>query len=424
MAVGTHAVTVTPAAGGAAVNVSGLVEQVSINHGREDSEGQPEASSATLDLIRVSPAVIPPELDVGALLNVATTTPGGTWQRFSGRITDLNLGWEDAGQDTPDWGAGQVVAIGSLADTGRKVVGDAPFPQELDGARVSRVMGLAGVSLDPGTSDPGTVQILARDIDSQPALNVAQDAAQSASGILWQTRAGEIRYADAVHRRGIQPSVTLAASDLLVTPTWRRALDGLVNSVSIGYGVTPEGGEQPRYLASSTASIAKWGTYDFSFTTALAALADAQALGQLLLVRNSQPVWSMAALPVAISELDQATYELMLGLDMHSLITLTGLPTIASAPTTAHLWVEGWKETLSYGGHELELAVSGYCRSSAPPRWNDMDPAWTWDTLAPTVTWDSASCLGPPVNVGRWDDQPATLRWDQIAPTTTWDTYA
>jgi hypothetical protein len=113
-------------------------------------------------------------------------------------------------------------------------------------------------------------------------------------------------------------------------------------------------------------------------TTELAALADATAMGQLLLVRNGSPVWIMAALPVDVAELDDARYEALLGLDMHSLVALTGLPAIGAAPTSANLWVEGWKETLTYGTHQMELIVSGYCRTVPPPRWDDIDPAWVW----------------------------------------------
>lgn len=372
MAVGVHAVTV------AGVSISHLVEQVSINHGREDDTGQPEASGATLDVLVFAPDVLPSVVEIGASLSVTTSSGGTAYARFTGRITDMHMGWQEAGEDTPEHAVGQLVAVGLLADTGRRVVGDVPFPQELDGARVSRVLALAGVTLDPAYSDPGTAQILPRDIDSQPALNVAQDAAQSASGIIWETRAGEIRYADAEHRAGIQPTLSLDARDLLVTPTWRRATDGLVNDISVGYGATPGGGEQPRYVVSDAASIGRYGHYGYSVATALAALADAQAMANLLLVRNSSPVWLMASLPVAITELDDAKYQQLLSLDMHSLLTLTGLPAIGSAPTSANLWVEGWKETLAWGVHELELQVSGYCRTSVPPTWDNVAPSWLW----------------------------------------------
>lgn len=408
--------------GSAGVDISCLVDSVSIHHGRDDSESQPEASSATVDLTSDPVMAMPPEVDVGAVMVVTTHSNDATSQRFTGRLTDMALGWDDAGADTPDAGVGQLIAVGPLADLGRRVVGAAPFPQELDGARVSRVLTAAGVTLDPTYSDPGTVQILARDIDSQPALDVARDAAVNASGVLWQTRTGELRYADADHRRGTAVTLTLDACDILVTPTWRRTIEGLVNEVSVGYGVAPEGEEQPRFTEASAPSQAKWGHYSYTATTVLAALADAQAIGRLLLARNSSPVWVMAALPVDTPGLSEADYGALLALDMHSLVILTGLPAIGTAPTSATLWVEGWKETLAYGVHEIELVVSGYCRTAPPPRWDDLSPSQTWDSLPP-ITWDEAACLGPPSNLGRWNDQPASLRWDQVAPAKTWNTY-
>jgi hypothetical protein len=363
---------------GGGVDISCLVDSVSIHHGRDDSESQPEASSATIDLTSDPVMPLPPQVDVGASVVVTTVSNGITFQRFVGRVTDLALGWDDAGADTPDSGVGQIVAVGSLADLGRRVVGAVPFPQELDGARVSRVLSAAGVALDPAYSDPGTVQLLPRDIDSQQALDVAHDAATTASGVLYQTRDGELRYADADHRRGTTSSLTLDACDILVTPTWRRTIEGLVNQVSVGYGVAPEGSEQPRFDEAAPTSIARWGTYSYTAATALAALADAQAIGRLLLARNSSPVWVMAALPVDVAGLTQPEYEALLGLDMHSLLVLTGLPSLGTAPTSATLWVEGWKETLAYGVHDIELVVSGYCRTAPPPRWDDIDPQWLW----------------------------------------------
>lgn len=369
---GLHTITV------AGIDISCLVDTISIAHGRDDSASQPEASAATVELTATPLDPLPPEVEVGAALRVTTSTGAVTSTRFVGRITDLSLGWDEAGEDTPDAGVGQIVAVGPTADLGRRVVGEVPWPQELDGARVARVMAAAGVTLDPLYSDPGTVQILPRDVDSTAALDAARDAATSASGIVWETRSGEIRYADAAHRRGIPQSLALDACDLLVTPSWRRNLDGLVNDVSIGYGVEVEGGEQPRYVEADAASIARWGHYGYTSTTDLAQLVDAQTVARLLLARNSSPVWVMAALPVDVQGLDAARYEALLGLDVHSLLVLTGLPGIGTAPTSANLWVEGYREGLTYGGHEIELVVSGYCRTAPPPRWDDVDPGWTW----------------------------------------------
>src|SRR4029077_4896343 len=148
-----HTVTLTTDQA-VAVDLSCLVDRVTIHHGRDDSDSQPEASSATLDL-SLDTAVDPfPPLEVGAVVTVSTTLAGSTSTRFAGRVTDISQGWEDAGVDTPDRAVAQVIATGRLADLGGRVVGSAPWPQQLDGARVAAVMAAAGLTLDPAPPHP------------------------------------------------------------------------------------------------------------------------------------------------------------------------------------------------------------------------------------------------------------------------------
>ena len=419
--IGLHTVTVTPT-GGPPVDVSCFVDTVTVRQGRDDTGSQPEAAAATIDIscdsdVTPWPAVV----DVGAAVVVSTELAGVTHTRFVGTVTDLSLGWAAAGPDTPDRVVAQIVAVGPLADLGRRTVGDVPWPRQLDGARVAAILAAAGITLDPTFSDPGTVEILARDVDSQTALDLAQEVASDAGGILWATTGGEIRYADAVHRRGVTPALSLDACDILVTPTWRRTTEGMVNAVSIGYGVAPEGGDVPRYVAERSDSIARWGTFGLTSTTQLAAAADAKSLGDLLLTQNHDPVWILGALPVGVADLTGPETAALLSLEQHDLIAVTGMPAAGTVPTSTSLWVEGWTETLEWGRHDLELIVSGYCRTAPPPRWNDVDPATTWDTVP--GTWDQAACFGPPQDLGRWDDVPATTRWNTLDPALTWETY-
>jgi len=424
MSIGAHTVSVLPPAGGSPTDISCLVDSVSINHGRSDADSPPDAQSCTVEIsLDTLTTALPPVIDIGAYLFVSTKVAGMTLDRFSGQISDISQGWDDAGAATPDHAIIQVVAMGYMAMLGRRVVGDVPWPQELDGARVARIMQAAGITLNPSKSDPGTVQLIPRDVDAQTALDLVQEAATDSGGMLWYTRSGGINYADAIHRRGASYALVLDSCDILVTPTWQRNTEALINKVSIGYGVPPDGGDQLRYQTQRDDLMTKWGTWDFSTSTQLAALADAQAMGLDLVTRYGEPVWILSALPIDVKSLSDADTQALLGLEIHSLINVTGMPAAGSVPTSAALWVEGWTETLTWAGHDLELVVSGFCRTAPAPWWNDVPDTQTWDSTAPALTWDSVSCLGPPVNQGRWDDQPATLRWNQIPPATTWDNY-
>ena len=122
-----------------------------------------------------------------------------------------------------------------------------------------------------------------------------------------------------------------------------------------------------------------------------------------------------------VKSLSDEDTQALLTMDVHSLLELVGLPAVGTAPTASHLWVEGYLETIAWGTHELELIVTGYCRTVPAPRWNDLTEDLTWDEAK--GTWDDAACMGPPLQLGRWDDTPANLRWDQVEPTITWDTW-
>lgn len=414
----------TPSTPGTAVDITCLVDEVAIKHGRDDTTSQPAASTCTLDIsLDTDTDTFPPGLEVGTRIEVHVSTPLVDSLRFLGDVTDTSVGWDDVGENTPNSPVLQVIAVGDLGDMGRRVVGDVPWPQELDGARVARIFAAAGVSTTPGYNDPGRVQILARDVDAQPALELAQSVAVSASGIVWQSRTGEVRYADNEHRRGALPVLTLDSCDVLVSPVWQRNTDGLINSATITYGVAPSGGQRPTYTSANATSQARFGRYDVTLTTELAALADAQALASLLTSRGSRPEWILSALPVAVADLDQDRTAALLSLDVNDLLELTGLPAFGQVPTSTSLWVEGWSERLAAGVHELTLSVSGFCRTVPPPHWDDIPPDVTWDTIG-KLTWDDAACTGPlPIRGDRWDDVAASTRWDWLTPAQTWDTF-
>lgn len=417
--IGTHEVFVYPdrdAPTGTPVDIACLLDSVSIRYGRTDTANQPDPASATLDVTIGPGAPLPAIVDIGAWIIIDTVLAGTRYRRFTGRVTDLAIGWDDAGKGTPDAGVGQIIAVSVLADYTRRVVGDEPFPQELDGSRVARVFALAGLTLNPATSDPGTVEIIPRDIDRRAALEVATDTANSAGGLIWETRTGDIRYADSEHRRNAPLALDLDACDILVTPTWLRNISGLVNQISMGYGVKPEAPaegestEAPRLYAEAPESVTRFGRYEYSVTTELARLEDAQEAAWLILAQNSYPIWMLQALPVDMAGLSQAETATLLTAELHTLIRVTGIPSTGVTPTSAYAWVEGYTERLAWGIHEIELVVSDYCRTAPPPRWNDVTADVLWDTAR--GNWNAAACFGPIPSLGRWDDMPANTRWD------------
>jgi hypothetical protein len=391
-----------------------------IRHGRDDPSSQPEADAATLELVGELPA----EAVIGARLAVLAETSweSGQRERFAGRVTDIRLGW-----DTPDIPIATVIAVSELADMGRRVIGAAPYPAELDGTRANRAIADAGVSTDPIRSDPGYLEVIARDVDAQPALVVAGDAAFDGGGFLWTATDGAILYADAFHRRNALTQLELVACDLPVTLAWSQGLEGLANDVAVRYGVAPEGGEQPAVYAADPGSIAAYGTHAASLATRLADESAAQERANLILARQAAPAWVLSALAFDLQSpgVGMALTSALLRLEMHELLNVTGMP--AGAPMTgAWVFLEGWTETIDPGAWRLELAVSDYCRTAPAPQWDDISPEWTWDTIGADMTWDAITCL-PPYLGGypdRWVDVPSSERWDTLEATLAWDEWA
>lgn len=399
-----------------------LVTQATIRHGRADPGTQPTASTLSCQIRGALPAGV----DIGSPVTLTAELDGQLFPRFVGAVSDLATGW-GASIDDP---VAELVAVGPLATMGRKIIGDTPWPAELDGARVARVIALAGAVTDPARTDPGTVSLLARDVDAQPALELAQRAAVDGAGELWESLDGAVLYADANHRRAAPISLEVDSCTTPLGVRWQKTLEGLVNDVRIRYGPAPEGSEQAELRQTRPASITEHGTYGASLTTQLLDVAAAQVRADVILARQSDPAWLLSGLDLDLELLtraldptdDLATSLAVLGLELHDLLSLTGLP--AGSPyTSALLFVEGWVEQVAWGAWRISLVVSDYCRTAPPPRWNDVHPGWTWNTLDPGLTWDGATCLPPYQSLGRWVDVPSTTRWDTVPAGTTWNTW-
>lgn len=384
-------------------DVSCFVDQVAIRHGRQGTEGQPEASTVTIDAsLDTSEDHLTVGLDIGAEVTVFAYLPGMTGLgvcRFKGRVTDITAEWEDRGPDTPNALVVQVIAAGPLAELGRRVL---PGPwgrlAELDGPRVFAIVNEVPGVVPTGTFDPGTVELIPMTFPTATPAALVAPAVASGRGVLWETREGLVEYADANHRRGTPAALSLDACDLLVSPQWLRDTEGLVNAVTLAYGETPVGGgDRPVHTAEDTESQDRYGFHDYSAETQLSREVDAVVMADVLLTQNTDPAWLLDALPVDVAGLDAATSAAILALDMHSLIHVTDLPAAGSAPRMADMFVEGWEEQFRFGEWELTLNVSDYSRTAPSMSWHDVDPALTWDAVDAGVTWDTAGDMTPAV---------------------------
>ena len=392
---------------------------VTIRHGG-DGLTQPEPATATLTLIATDDTLLA-KIPLNGSITIDARMPDTTLiRRFTGTITDVDMTWDSLALATV-----RVIAASPAAMLGRVFVGDEPWPLEDDGARATRILSLTAATV--GVVDPGTLDVLARDIDRQPALGLLQELAVDAGGYAWHDRAGQICYADADHRRKIQPSLALSCEHILMSPQWQQNTGSLVNDTTVTYGTATGGGDQPFQRAIDQPSIDTYGRVALHQSTQLAAAADAASRAELTITRGAYPSWDLPHIPIdlAVPAIGETLTRALLDLEIHDLFGVIGLPEQGPA-TQVSLWVEGWDERIDAipgaGSWQIDFRVSDYCRGSPEPTWDGTSAAYTWDTI-PDVTWRQVTCLPPSPTLGSWDDTAANVTWDSLNDQLDWDEW-
>jgi hypothetical protein len=390
---------------------------VAIRHGRSKPDGQPEPSTVTLttnaELIPTVGQLLTIELGPDAV--AAWSTDPDASSRFVGKVTDAKV--------VPAPGTSsrrrrvQVTAVGPKATLGRQLVGDVPWPAELDGARVDRLLDLAqGVTV--GALDTGTVQVLARDVDRQPLLKLLDDVATDAEGLVVELRDGTLTYQDADHRVAAATTLELDATQVLWPLTWSQDLQGMVNDLTIGWGASEP---QAEVRLVDQASVDVHGLYQAKVATRLATSAAAEAQLLVTVARRSRPWWDVDTMALELVRgVPPELAAQLLALEVSDLLQVTGFPTDAPLQL-GRLWVEGWSETITAESWTIVLAVSPYGRTGPAARWADVPADVTWADVDPALSWAGAASWDPgTVPDDRWVGTPHNLTWADVDPGLTW----
>lgn len=407
---------------------------VRVIHGRTSADTRPPPSTLTVALDSTKLAALPElgdaltlDLSAGMLAALDLTTPAAAQHRFAGTVTDAQL--------APARGVLEVTAASSKARAALIPIGDVPWPAELDGDRAERIL-LALAAADPtitlGTIDPGTVTVLARDVDRQPAAALLDDLAAYTGGDCWTTRAGALEWHDARHRSDVVPAVELAARHVLVDPRFTKNLDGLVTDLTVGYGLPvfdPVDGSTTQAAVRVADTTAPLQTLASKVSTPIAGDADATAYAVGVVGRRSRARWRVPNLEVdVLRTLDGDAREALLTAEVSTLLRLVGMPTTAPF-ATSQLWLEGWTETYTRHSWRMSLAVTPRGLTGALPRWVDVPATWRSDPLDPTttapLTWLSAPFAGYSWigTAGWWSEDTPGDRWADVPAGLRWGTY-
>lgn len=356
---------------------------VTVGAGRGDIDQQPDASvlSATVEGWR-------PAGRIGDRVTLRDVHG----PLFGGVVTDIDCQWWKNPKTGGKYWRTRITAVGPLADLGRTYIGDEPWPQETDSVRLDRILALARAPYLIDTGIPGP-DLLPRDVDYQPALELAQGVAADARGLLWE-QPGDlttpIRYQPS-QARSWDPArmLTLDAGDVLATVTVTQRLGDVIRKVRVTYGPDPGDGS-PRAQA-----VAGSGTPELQFDTQLADATDAQGIADTVWKSRREAGWRLQQLAVPLHLIDPADAAAIRDwLAVGALLQLVNINFDSPLGTIWNGYLEGWQHQLTNGEHQLIMFTSERRLTEPADRWQDISGAVHWQDVSPDTSWGELALSG------------------------------
>ena len=391
------------------VQTSTTLQDGTITYGRNDFFEATQPSYCNLELLNLdgtSPVV---ELLDTVVIEVQNTA--GTFVKlFTGEVSGVYNRFEGAGLGGKP-NTLQIQAIGALGLLVKRYAGAVAYPEELDGARIQRILeetlftawedisntltwndlpvaetwanyGIQGID----TIDPGRYEVLARPAEVEQAYELTDTTQQSGLGYLYDTPDFEIGYADAERRSANYATNLIELDANLVNADIQTRLQtaDIVNSVVIRY-------DDPvlEVVAQNDTSINNYGLLEEIRATILAQTVDATEQATNFVNYRGTPKVSLEAVSVnlAHSDMTNTVRDDLLAVTMDSLLYLDNIPVGLIPEGYFEGFVEGWTWTLGRKNLELTMSVSNSIYSTLDVQWEDYNASIQWQNLASDYRW-------------------------------------
>jgi hypothetical protein len=390
------------------VQTSTTLEDATITYGRNDFFEATQPSYCNIELLNLdgtSPAV---EL-LDTILIEVTNSSGAYVKLFTGEVSGVYNRFAGAGAvGKPN--TLQIQAVGALGLLVKRYAGAVAYPEELDGARITRILeetlytawedlsgtftwndfttetwatyGVQGID----TIDAGRYEVLARPAEIDQAYNLTDTTQQSALGYLYDTPDFTIGYADAERRSENYATNLIELDANLVNADIQTRLQtaDIINSVVIQY-------DDPvlEVAAQNDTSINTYGLLEEVRSTILAQTADATEQATNFVNYRGTPKVSLEEVTVNLSNsnMTNTVRDNLLGVSMDSLLYLDNIPVGLIAEGYNEGFVEGWTWTLGRNNLELAMSVSNSIYSTLDVQWEDYNASIQWQNLANDYRW-------------------------------------
>jgi hypothetical protein len=340
----------------------------------------------------------------------------GTQTIFTGIISDISISLPDYG-DIGSIARYKVTAVGALALLNKRIAGTSGYSKEFDGTRILNILTEAFVTewddldsittwaelpntvtwesydatsealvndLTANVDVPGQYELTAYAADDANAYTLAQAAAQSGRGVLWEDGLGALHYDDYAARALATP-YELTADELLANGLSSNSQWGeIVNDVTIGYKNNQTANAQDQQ------SKILYGQLAATKTTQLEKLADAQEQAEAYLYSRAYPrnYPAVFTIPLHSPTVSDATRDQLAAVYSGLRINTNALPAVFGQ--TFDGFVEGWEWNLTRYTADLALFVSAYSETYESQIWLQVPNTTTWNTYNPATIWENA----------------------------------
>lgn len=379
--------------------------------GRNDVTEQPQPGYASISLWTDASVPLNVELSQSVSISIDKGT-SGTQEIFAGIISDIDISLSAYGSDG-SIATYSITAVGPLSQLNRHIVGGAGYAKELDGARILSILteaflqswsdvgstvtwnslpndttwesydgtNLALVNNLAGNIDAGTYELMAYSSGETDAYTLAQEAANSGRGVLWEGGDGDIHYDDYGSRATATP-LTLTSDDILSDGLRTSSQWGtVVNDVNVTYRAGTE-------FARDENSVIQYGQLSGTRSTTLHNQADALAQAQDFLESRAYPRTypETITIPLHSPTVSDATRDALAAVYNGLRIQTSDLPAVFG--TNFDGFVEGYIWNLTRYTAELALICSAYSETYLRIIWDQEPPTLTWAGYTPTTqTW-------------------------------------
>ena len=389
-----------------------VINRISLNFGRNDIFTQPQPGYASLELWVDAEFSLNVDLSDPILIDVDAAVTG-TKRIFTGVISDIQIKLGGFGA-TGGYAIYTITAVTALATLNKRTAGEANFPKQFDGDRIYDICyeafitswselsatpwNLLPISGSWDSYEGSSIQLiddLATDVD-QPgqyelhayndgitnALSLAQEAAQSGRGILYEQADGSLHYDDFLKRLTYTP-ISLTTDDILVDGlTTDAQWSEIVNEATVTYKANAE--QSWRDEQSTQLYGELYGTR----ATQLENLTDAYNQAFAFIEARAYPRMYPNTISVALHSptVSDAKRDQLLDVFCGTPLSVTGLPSVFGILFTG--FVEQYTWEIREKEAFLTMGNSSLKESYPSIIWLQVEPALTWATYPPLVEWE------------------------------------